>query len=114
MDDIARDVQVGIMRRRNEELMMRHMEMLQECVQKQCDELQEKEARIARLEAQLAAVSATISEWRTERSIILGTMKWIGSRARIILVATASLLALFYDRIVSAVSYLIDLLSDAK
>jgi hypothetical protein len=41
-------------------------------------------------------------------------MKWIGSRARIILVATASLLALFYDRIVSAVSYLIDLLSDAK
>lgn len=111
MTDISKEVEIGVLRRRNDTLMLQQITLLQESVSNLADLLREQESRISHMEEQVETLTHTIIQWRTERNIVLGALRWLGSHGRAILLVCGGVATVFYERIVSALSQLIELLS---
>jgi hypothetical protein len=105
MKDIRDDIELGVIRRRNERLMVDQIAFLQDLVREQSREMAALDERINALEGETVRNTIGVVKLQTERSLVLTVLEWFGQHGwRIAGLVLPSLGVIFYDHLVDFAS----------
>jgi len=109
MDDFRDEIEAGILRRQSDKLILDQLSLLQASFLACSDEIKTLNSKLSDTQDDVRTLSDTVIEWRTERTILLRSIRfaWV-NLGKLSVVFGGSSVLVFYEQLKSALADFFD------